>query len=202
VLEYLEEGYQPDALRYATAANLPEYTDTDISEAELIRRINDELANDWGNLVNRVFAMTHKNFAGTVPDPGELEEPDTTLLDTVDGHLAAAADLLEKVELRAALKEALAAAQATNAYLNRMEPWKTAKTDRERTGRTLYTALQAIDGIAIAFAPYTPNSSDTILGLLGHEGGAQAHGWQRREVTPGTELGEAQPLFQKIDLPD
>ncbi|MDX1621275.1 MAG: methionine--tRNA ligase [Nitriliruptorales bacterium] len=201
VLDYLDE-YQPDALRYATAANLPEYTDTDISEDELIRRINDELANDWGNLVNRVFAMTHKNFDGVVPDPGELEDPDRELLDKVDLLFGEAAAQLEQVELRQALKAALAMAQATNAYLNQMEPWKTAKEDLERTGRTLYTALQAIDAIAVAFAPYTPFSSDTILGWLEHEGGALEHGWRRREVAPGTQLATAEPLFKKMDYPE
>lgn len=201
VLEYLED-YQPDALRYAIAANLPEYTDTDISEDELVRRINDELANDWGNLVNRVFAMTSKNFDGVVPGPGDLEAVDSALLERLDGLLTDEAGLLERIELRQALKKALEGAQATNAYLNQLAPWKTAKTDRDRTARTLYTALQAIDAIAVGFAPFVPFSSDEILGLLGFAGGALEHGWCRREVVAGTELGSTSPLFQKMDPPE
>ena len=117
VLDYLDT-WTPDQLRYALAANLPEYTDTDISEEELVRRANDELANGWGNLVNRVFGMTHKNFDGVMPEAGELDDEDRALLETVDRLLAEMAVQLEKVELRAGLRLALEIAQETNAYLN------------------------------------------------------------------------------------
>jgi methionyl-tRNA synthetase len=200
VLEYLEE-YQVDALRYALAANLPEYADTDISEDELVRKINDELANDWGNLVNRVFAMTHKQFDGVVPEPGELDERDRALLATIDAKLVEEADLLERVELRRALRAALEAAQAVNAYLNDREPWRTAKTDRERTATTLNTALQAIAGVAVAFAPYTPFTAQQVHEWLGGEARLDGHGWLRTEVPAGAALGEATPLFRKMDPP-
>ena len=75
VLTYLER-YQPDAIRYGLAANLPENSDTDLTEAEMIRRNNDELVATWGNLVNRVLAMTHRNFDGCVPEPGALDHRD------------------------------------------------------------------------------------------------------------------------------
>jgi hypothetical protein len=67
LLDYLEL-YQPDALRYAVAAHLPEQADVDLTEEDMVRRINDELAAAWGNLVNRVFAMTAKSFDGVVPE--------------------------------------------------------------------------------------------------------------------------------------
>jgi methionyl-tRNA synthetase len=201
VLDYLENGYQPDALRYAVAANLPEYSDTDISEEELIRRINDELAASWGNLVNRVFAMTRKTFDGVVPEPHALDERDRALLETVDAKLEEEARLIEAVELRRALRAALEAAQAVNAYLNDLEPWKTAKTDLDRTATTLHTALQAIAGVAVAFAPYTPFSSQRIHEWLGGEGELTGHGWRRSTVPAGTTLGDAEPLFRKMELP-
>ena len=201
MLDYLER-YQPDALRYALAANLPETSDTDLTEDELVRRNNDELVATWGNLVNRVLAMTRKNFDGEVPEPGELDERDRAILATVDTNLAAEADLLERVELRAALKQALDATQEVNAYLNATEPWQTAKTDRARTATTLWTALQAIAGCNLAFAPFTPFAAAKVSGWLGHSEELNATGWRRREVAAGTVLGEPTPLFRKVELPE
>jgi methionyl-tRNA synthetase len=201
LLDYLAV-YQPDALRYAVAAHLPEQADVDLTEEDLVRRINDELSAAWGNLVNRVFAMTAKNFAGVVPDPGELADVDRALLATIDGVLTDAAAALESVELRRALRLALSGAQEVNAYLNELEPWRTAKSDRDRTATTLNTALQAIAGLVVAFAPFTPFSSATIHGWLGLEGTLEGGGWVRPMVPTGSALGEAVPLFARAELPE
>jgi methionyl-tRNA synthetase len=200
-LDYLEI-FEPDALRYGLATNLPEYNDVDLTDEELVRRVNDELVATWGNLVNRVFAMTRKNHGGVVPEPGPLEDRDRQLLATIDQHLAAEGDLLEQVELRRALKEAMGGAQAVNGYLNAMAPWQTAKTDPQRTATTLYVALQAIAGLTTAFAPFVPFASATLAGWFGFSTPLEGGGWQRREVAPGTELGDARPLFAKVELPD
>jgi methionyl-tRNA synthetase len=195
------ERYQPDALRYAMATNLPEYNDVDLTADELVRRINDELVATWGNLVNRVLAMTGKQFDGVVPEPVDTDERDLALLAEVDDRLADAQGLLERVELRAALKEAMAGAQAANAYLNALEPWKTAKTDRARTATTLWTAIQAIAGLNVAFAPYVPFGSAELDRWLGGDGDLRGRGWERPEVAAGTVLGTPSPLFRKVELP-
>ena len=200
LLDYLEV-FGADELRYALSTILPEYADTDLAEDELVRKVNDELAAAWGNLVNRVLAMTRKNFDGVVPEPARLDERDRALLDQIDAALAREAQLLEQVELRAALREALTVAQETNAYLNALEPWQTAKSDRDRTATTLWTALQAIAGINIGFAPYVPFAAAKLDQWLGGDGQLEGRGWQRVEVPAGTELGTPSPLFAKVELP-
>jgi methionyl-tRNA synthetase len=195
------ERYEPDALRYALASNFPETSDVDITEEELVRRINDELVATWGNLVNRVVAMTHRYFDGVVPQPGETDLADTALLEAIDGALEAAGDHLRGVRLRAGLATLLGGAQATNQYLSDRQPWKTAKTDLVRTGTTLYTALQAISGLAAGFAPYLPATSAAVLETIGGDTTVRQPRWERREVTPGTTLGPAVPLFAKVELP-
>ena len=121
------EKYQPDALRYALAANFPEQADTEISDQEITRRINEELVANWGNLVNRVLSMTYKNSDQMIPAPEELTERDTELLQFVDYSLESAASQFDQVELRAALRTAMEAAQAANKYLNATEPRKILK---------------------------------------------------------------------------
>jgi methionyl-tRNA synthetase len=196
------ERYEPDALRYALAANLPETSDVDITEGELVRRINEELVATWGNLVNRVVAMTHRYFDGVVPDPGDLESADAALLQAVDDTLNNAAEHLDGVRLRAALASLLAGAQACNQYLSELEPWQTAKTDIDRTGTTLHTALQAISGLAAGFAPYLPVTSVEVLETLGLDTSSRQPAWERRLVAPGTRLGPAVPLFAKAEPPE
>lgn len=198
VLSYLER-YQPDMIRYGLAANLPEQSDTDMTEAELIRRNNDELVATWGNLVNRVLAMTNKNFGGAVPQPGALDERDERILARAEAALAEVASHIEAVKLKAALAAAMSAAQDANAYLNETEPWKTAKTDMERTGTSLYVALCVINALKIALYPFVPFSSAQIHALLGGDGAIESAGWLATRPAPGTPLGAAEPLFKKID---
>jgi methionyl-tRNA synthetase len=196
------ERYEPDALRYALSANLPETSDVDITEDELVRRINDELVATWGNLVNRVLAMTHRYFDGVVPEPGDLDDVDRDVLAATDAALATAGEHIAAVQLRAGLAAVLGGAQATNQYLSELQPWKTAATDPHRTGTTLFVALQAIAGLAAGFAPYLPVTSRRVLAMLGIDVSERQPAWGRRPVTPATTLEAPVPLFAKVEPPD
>ncbi|MDX1510845.1 MAG: methionine--tRNA ligase [Nitriliruptorales bacterium] len=201
LLEYLDD-YQADAIRYAVGTVLPETNDNDFSEDDMIRRINDELVAAWGNLVNRVFSMTRSNFDGVVPEPGDLDEGDRDLLAEADRLLAEAGELLERVELRAALRSSMSIAQATNAYLNATQPWKTATEDSVRTATSLWTATQAIAAASIGLAPWLPFSTEQLRPALGLEADVVGAGWARPEVPAGTRLGDLEPMFAKVDTSD
>ena len=193
----IDEGlalFEPDGLRYALAANFPEQADTEVSIESIARRINEELVANWGNLVNRVLSMLYNNH-GVQPTAGDRSAEDQALLDTVDETLVACDQQFERVELRGALRTAMRGAQAINTYLNATEPWKLAKTDAKRSATVLATALDAINGIRVGFAPFLPFSSarlDEILGPL--------DGWSRKPVPPGTEIPKPAPLFAKVDI--
>ena len=189
------EKYQPDALRYALAANFPEQADTEISEEEIIRRINDELVSNWGNLVNRVLSMAYKNSNKAIPDHGELTQSDQALLNQVDEALQSSSKQFDQVELRAALRTAMETAQATNRYLNATEPWKVLKEDQERGLTILFVALSAINGIRIIFRPFLPFSSQTLDLILGEQ-----TGWERQELISGAPLEKPIPLFRKVEI--
>jgi len=193
----IEEGlnlFQPDGLRYALAANFPEQADTDISIEEIARRINEELVATWGNLVNRVLSMVNKNHGAQPTSDGRAAE-DNAVLAAVDAALEKAGAQIERVELRGALRTAMDGAQAVNAYLNATEPWKLAKSDPERSAVVLATALDAINGVRIAFTPFLPFSSAALDEALG-----PVDGWQRIPVAPGTVIEKPTPLFTKVDV--
>jgi methionyl-tRNA synthetase len=190
---------EPDALRYAVASVFPEHNDTDLSDEEIVRRINEELVATWGNLVNRVVSMTHRYFEGVVPEPGPLDERDEQLLADADATLAETGELLAAVKLRAGLQRAMQGAQSVNAYLNEREPWKTAKGDLRRTATTLWVALSAIAGIAATLAPYLPFTSREVLTGLGVGVPEAGPLWRRADVAAGTVLAEPKPLFSKVE---
>jgi methionyl-tRNA synthetase len=197
-IAWYAERFQPDALRYAIASVLPEQNDTDLTDDQIVRRINDELVATWGNLVNRVLALTHQNFEGRIPEAGVLDDRDRALLEAVDTALARVGGHIEAVELRAGLRRAMEAAQDVNVYLNATEPWKTADYDPERTATTLNVALNAINGLKVAFWPYLPFSSDRVHVLLGQEDAIER--WERTPLEAGTKLGKPKPLFRKVEL--
>ncbi|MDP7508896.1 MAG: methionine--tRNA ligase [Acidimicrobiales bacterium] len=187
--------FEPDALRYALAASFPEQSDTDISVEEIARRTNDELVATWGNLVNRVLSMVNAMCDGVVPEPGDRTDADLALLAGVDAALVTAADQIDRVELRAALRTAMEAAAEVNAYLNVTEPWKLARTDPDRARVVLGTALDAVNGVRVAFSPYLPFSSSVLEEVLG-----PVEGWRRSELSPGRPIDKPAPLFAKVDL--
>ena len=191
------ERLQPDALRYAIAAILPEQNDSDLSDDQIIRRVNDELVATWGNLVNRVLSMSANNFDGTVPKPGDLTKVDQAILDLGPATLDSVSDHIERVELRAGLRSAFDAAGEVNAYLNATEPWRVLKDDPVRGGTILWTAIQAISAIRVALTPYLPFSSETIGVLLGLD--PQIDDWTSPPVPGSTDLGEIKPVFTKLE---
>lgn len=196
-IEWYAERLQPDAIRYAIASVFPEQNDTDFSDDELIRRVNEELVATWGNLVNRVLAMSARNFDGEVPSPGDLTQQDQAILDLGPATLEEVARHIEAVELRAGLRAAMDAAGEVNAYLNATEPWKALKADPERGATILWTAIQAIAAIRVALAPYLPFSAERIGEMLGLAPVVTA--WETQRVPGGTKLGEVRPLFAKLD---
>ena len=218
------ERYDPDPLRYYLTVNMPESKDTDWSWEDFLNRNNDELVATWGNLANRVLSFAYKNWDGVVPEPGELQAADKEVLEKVEAGFETVARELEAVRLRAALGEAMGLATEVNKYLDQAAPWKAVKIDKEAAGRSIYTALRAIDSLKVLFSPFLPFTSEMLHTYLGYSG--QLYGEQRVEVQkdelgehtvlrydpekatgewkpsalkPGQKLQQPQPLFKKLD---
>jgi methionyl-tRNA synthetase len=218
------DRHDPDPMRFYLTMAMPETRDSDWTWEGYVERNNTQLVANWGNLVNRVLNMTRRYFDGSVPDPGTLTEVDHSLLAGIDRGFDEISGLYDACKFRAALNEALAVATRVNQYLEDTGPWRTAKTDRSATARSLYTALQAINGLKILFAPVLPFTSQALHEMLGEDGqlfgvqrvetyreveqsyqaltydGREAVGsWQRAEIPAGRVLSEPKPLFKKLD---
>ena len=170
VKDFLKE-FGPDALRYFIAVAGPENNDTDFTWDEFVRRINNELANGWGNLVNRTVSMAFKNF-GEVPAPAALEQADKDILALSEETFATAAEFLEQSKFKQAMTAIMHVVGEANAYVAAMEPWKLAKdeTQRERLATVLWTALQVVSDCNVMLTPFLPFTAQKVHETLGREG--------------------------------
>ena len=157
---------QEDVLRYVLTANAPETKDNDFTWRDFQNRNNTELVAVFGNFVNRAVVLTHKYFGGAVPPDAKPEPVDAETLASVGECRSALEKYIEHFHFREALKEAMNIARIGNKYISDMEPWKTAKTDMDRTASILHTCLQLCADLAIAFEPFTPFSAGKLRGIL------------------------------------
>ncbi|MCZ6866250.1 MAG: methionine--tRNA ligase [Chloroflexi bacterium] len=196
--DYLER-FDPDPLRYVLTAIMPETSDSNFSWSDFVRRNNQELVATYGNLVHRVLTMTHRNFDGRFPQPGDLDEEDQALLARIPQALEEAGDQLGKCSFRQALGTAMALAQAANRYIDAKAPWQTMKTDMQRTGTTLWVCLNVLSCLRTLTYPFLPFSAQRLHELLGFEGSIQDSAWGVREVRAGQSFPQPTPLFTKLE---
>ena len=196
--DYLER-YEPDPLRYILAVNMPETGDSDFSWREFLRRNNNELVATYGNLAHRVLTFAYRNFDGAVPAPGELNESSQSLLHEAEVTLDAVDRLLHRCEFKGAIKVAMTLAQNANRYLDEQAPWKTLKTDRESSARSVYTVLSVLTALKTVFYPFLPFSSEKLHCFLGFDGNVEEQGWKIQFLPPRQKIRQPQPLFVKLD---
>ena len=165
--EYLEQfPGQEDVLRYVLCANAPETKDNDFTWKDFQARNNSELVAILGNFVNRAVVLTHKYFGGKVPADLKPEAIDGETLSQIPALKKAVEENIENYKFREALKEAMNIARLGNKYLTDTEPWKTAKTDMDRTASILNVSLQICADLAVVFEPFLPFSAEKLRNIL------------------------------------
>lgn len=195
----LLDNYAPDVVRFYLTTIMPESTDSEFREEELIRANNDVLIATWGNLANRVVSMVHRNFEGIVPAAGELSPGSVALIAEAEGAFEAAGDEFARCHFRGGLQVGLQLAQSANKYLDERAPWKAVKQDMAHAGETLYTALQVINALKSILHPVLPFSTQQLHEDLGFEGTVAESGWQFTPLESGRQLRPARPLYAKIE---
>ena len=199
-----------DYLRYGLLRILPEAKDADFSWSELQAHINNELADTFGNLVNRTVKFAAQYFDGKIPPLVDPSPADQEAIAALAQAPAAIGDHLERYRFRDALNEAMNLARMGNKYFNDQAPWATRKTDMQTCGNTLHVSLQICASLSILLEPMLPHSCASLRTMLGLTnvrassagGSEQGLGWNdagRALLQGGTELGEPVILVQKID---
>jgi methionyl-tRNA synthetase len=216
--------YDVDALRYYVAVAGPENQDTDFTWSEFVRRNNDELVANWGNLVNRCVSFAARNI-GEIPAPGALTPADQALLDRSRAAFLTVGESLGRSRFKAASTEVMRTLSEANKYLSDEAPWKLRESDPDRMRTICHVALQLVDDGKTLLTPFLPRSSQQVYEMLGGEGAwsgmpridevdedggpsypiitgdyqAAAARWESTPIRPGTALSAPAPLFTKLD---
>ena len=197
----LVELFGVDAVRYFVLHEIPFAADGIMTYELIIERINSELANILGNLVNRTVAMNNKYFGG------EIMAPDTP--DALDEELKAVAlampgkveGRMNELKVADAIDEIFVLLRRANKYIDETAPWALAKEEanRGRLGTVLYNLLESIRFAAIMLESFLPETSAKILAQIGGENGG-LESLQSFGVLPvGGKVGAGEILFARLD---
>jgi len=168
ILDPLEiiEKYGIDQLRYYLVKEVSLGNDGNISMENLKKCINNDLANNFGNLCQRVFSFLEKNCEGKLPKPSKLEEIDLSLITNLSSKVDELTDDMNKQDLNSYIKKVVAFSFDANKYFNDLEPWALKKTNINRMNTILYAIVTQIKNISILLSPIIPSSSEKIFNIM------------------------------------
>ena len=167
----LADFFGVDAVRYFVLHEMPFENDGVITWELMVERLNSELANTLGNLVNRTISMSNKYFGGTVTQTGAAEEVDEDLKKTVLNTLTKVTDKMDQLRVADALTEIFALFKRCNKYIDETMPWALAKdeTKKDRLSEVLYNLVESISYGATLLESFMPSTSRRILEQLNAE---------------------------------
>jgi len=192
-----------DALRYFLLREIPFGGDGDFNKPALVHRFNADLANDYGNLLNRTVPQVARHFGGQVPAPGPARGADTLLRETAAAVAGALDALITRLDFTRALGEIWRLLGVANKYLDGEAPWRTVATDRDRAGTVLYNTLEAFRIATILLSPWLPTAAQRAweqLGIpapLSHQRLEDAQAWGG--LPAGTRVRGGAPIFPRIE---
>ena len=198
--EYLE-AYpdKTDELRYVLTSIAPESKDAEFTWKDYQARVNSELADVFGNFVNRTVVLTNKYYDGIVPAQGSRTNQDKAIIVEVCDSVARIGDLIMKYKLREAQGEMMRIARIGNKYLADNEPWKLIKTDANRVETIMSVSLEITRQLSIACMPFLPKTAKKLQGFLNINCTKWNDLKDASELTAGSQINKAEILFKKIE---
>jgi methionyl-tRNA synthetase len=194
--ERLVGTYGRDAVRYFLLRELPFGSDGDFSHRAVVARLNGDLANDFGNLAQRVLVMIARNCGGRLPRPGAEGEE---LLASAQGLLPVLREHMREEAFHSALEAIWRVVADANRFVDRVAPWALARTDERRMEGVLYALAETIRRLAILVQPFVPDAAARLLAQLAV--GPEARSFAALEespLVPGTALPEPEGVFPRF----
>lgn len=193
----LIQTYGIDPFRYFLFREVPFGQDADFSHAALIGRLNSDLANSYGNLVQRVLSFIQKNLNGLIPQPHEYSADDNALLHKGNDLLALVRQDIERLAFHRAFDHIWSLIGDANRYVDEEKPWVLKSEDEKRLQTVLYVLLETIRKIALMTQPFLPESSSRILDQIGVPRNEREYASWLSPVRPGTILPMPYAVFPR-----
>ncbi len=191
-----------DAVRYFVLHEMPFENDGNITYELLIERINSDLANILGNLVNRTIAMTNKYFGGVIYDGGVAEDVDADLKRTAVDAYHEACEKMDALRVADAIDAVFTLLRRSNKYIDETQPWVLGRdeTKKDRLATVLYNLLEAIRFAGVLLGPFLPETSEKMLDQIN----AKERDFASLETfghyeSPTKVTDKAKPLFMRLD---
>jgi methionyl-tRNA synthetase len=191
-----------DQVRYFLMREVPYGNDGSFTKDGMVHRINSDLANDLGNLGQRVLSMIAKNCGGTVPEPGEMTEEDRQLRAMAAGTLDEMRTAMETQAIHKMLEAIWRVVGEANRYVDAQAPWALRKTDPARMGTVLYVLADVIRMLGLYVQPVVPDSAAKLLDQLAVPENARTFADAETSLAPGTALPKPSPVFPRYVEPE
>lgn len=195
-LSDLLDQYNPDYIRFYVGINGPENADSNFSVEDFQSRINSELIEKYGNLVNRVTSFCNTRFDGVVPERQELRNVDKQILDRCPSVYDEIGDLIRAGKFQKSLKTFINFASECNKYVTEQAPWNVIKEDKEKAGHIINIAIQAVSALQVLSEPFIPFSSLKLKEILNVN---ERNKWQFYEIPAGHKINKTDRLFVYIE---
>lgn len=201
----LKQDFGLDSIRYYLLREMTFGSDGTYSTEALISRINSDLANDLGNLLNRTIAMVSKYFDGVIQQVGPETEFDADLKKTAQEAIAKMEKSMDELQMHQALDDLWALIRRANKYIDETQPWILAKEEEKKPllGTVLYNLCEALRVVAVALKPFlveTPIKMGTQLGIIDQIETAQWEDTKWGLLPAGIKVESAEPIFPRIDM--
>jgi methionyl-tRNA synthetase len=197
----LVEKYGVDAVRYFLLREVPFGLDGDFSHAALVHRINSDLANDLGNLLNRSTAMINKYFGGAVQAPADFTQIDAAYRKKTEEMVKLVDSHLDELAFSKALQAIWEVVSAGNKYIDETAPWTLAKdpAQKDRLATVMYCLLESQRIVYQLVSAFMPQTAVKALSYLGITDAPNEKGLQWGGLAPGTKITKAEALFPRIE---
>ena len=192
--------FPADYWRYVITSIRPERHDVSFTWRLFMEKVNSDLNDTLGNFIHRTLTFLHKFFGGAVPEPGEFDEVDGSVLSLIEETLRSVAEDIEAFRLQDALRGVIELSREGNRYLNEREPWKLVKVDRVKAATTLYVASQLVKALATLMEPFLPHTAERLWSMLNLPGSVHECRWEdaAEPLPPGHRVKTPTPLFSKV----
>jgi methionyl-tRNA synthetase len=194
----LVERYGLDQVRYFLLREMPFGADGDFSHRAMLGRMNNELANDLGNLAQRSLSMINKNCGAAVPTPGSFTEDDRALLDPARGLIGKIRPLIDAQAFHEVIETIWVVVRASNGYVDHQAPWALKKTDPARMATVLYVLADVVRCLGLALQPFMPGAMAKLLDQLAVAEDQRSFAAFDRALVPGTPLPAPQGIFPRL----